>query len=135
MIRLFALIPGCLILGTSFAGAVPARPRYEPPEAPKPAAALTIHGVWRGTLLTKGTSVEIGFTADGKVQYSRPNKDGTGKLGSSGSWRLEGNKVIFDINQYSEHRGVLIGNVIEGESSNKTGLRGTFRLERVGPGR
>jgi hypothetical protein len=46
---------------------------------------------------------------------------------------LTGTKVVIEINMYSEHRGTVIGDIMEGESTNKSGMRGQFRLQRKIP--
>ena len=116
------------------AHAAPARPLYQPPDPPKSAEFFILHDtVWEGSFFqASGKTVRITFMTDGRVVYQGLSGKGVDKT-SPGNWKLTGNKIAFDVNKYSEHVGTLVGDVIEGESTNKGGLRGPFRLQRVGP--
>ena len=59
----------------------------------------------------------ITFAADGTLTYNG---------GTTGIWRLSGNQLYFEINRYSEHRGPILGNMVQGESSNKAGREADF---------
>lgn len=74
----------------------------------------------------------ITFERDGKLTYRTSPNDVNSS--SPGMWRLTGNELFFEINQYSEHRGPVIGNVVQGDSLNKANMRDRFRLERIEPG-
>lgn len=58
---------------------------------------------------------KVTFNADGTLLYDAPGG------GSSGNWKLEGNVLCFDINNYSEYKTIVNGNVIEGTGRNKAG--------------
>jgi len=125
-----------VVLGAAHAAyAVPARPLYEPPAPQKSTPSVDLRGsTWQG----KAFAVDVTFTfeTDGSVTYHRGGKGFKGaKAGiAKGSWSLTGDNLYFDINnKTSEHRGIVAGNVIRGESSNRSGMRGTFHLERVAP--
>ena len=62
MKRLLAVV--CLLLGLSAVYAVPARPLYEPPEAPKPAPVFDLRGSsWEGQIFAM--QCRITFELDG----------------------------------------------------------------------
>ncbi|MBM3997537.1 MAG: hypothetical protein FJ303_25830 [Planctomycetes bacterium] len=107
--------------------AAPARPLYVPPppgvEHEFPNLADT---VWKGHFFNPSGSIHVTFHRDGTLTYT----DGSGN--SPGVWRRTGDQVYIEINKYSEHRGPILGDVIQGESTNKGNLRGNFRLQRVG---
>jgi hypothetical protein len=133
MKRMLALTVAWSALALSIAGAVPARPLYEPPAAAAPPVMLNLAGTtWQGKLLS-GNEVQIVFEPNGVLIYRTPKN--IAAKGSPGSWTLIGNQIVFDINKFSEHRGIVNGDVMEGDSSNKNGLRGTFRLQRFSPGK
>ncbi len=111
--------------GLAFAaGAVPARLPYMPEAPPKPPEVQVLAGsVWRGQLYDPNS--RIVFNGDGTLTYGEPG--GT----TAGSWRLEGNKLFFEINKYSEYDTVLLGDVIQGEGWNKAGQRCKPLLKRI----
>ena len=96
------------------AGAVPARPLYEPEPPAKPTLAPILAGTtWVGKLFSEGE--KISFYTDGTLLYGDP-----GNGGSRGSWKLDGNQLFFEINQYSEYQTVVRGDVI-GVSAQQSG--------------
>src|SRR5262245_1821389 len=109
----------CMLVwvGVAVAAAAPSRPLYVPPELPAPPSAFELGGTtWEGQMLVQGMIATIFFAPDGTVNYSRAGKGGKAAEGK-GSWTLTGNAVTFDINKFSHHKGVITGNIIEGESS------------------
>jgi hypothetical protein len=118
-----------LLLAFTMADGAPAQPRYEPPEAPKsPPGPLELSGtVWDGVFF--GGPARITLHPDGTLTY-RHNAEV-----APGLWRGTGADTLYiEINRYSEHRGTLKGNVIQGHSTNRGGMTGEFRLQRVIPG-
>src|SRR5687768_16216184 len=70
------------------------------------------------------------FEPDGTLSYS--HKGGNFR---SGTWRMEGNTVYFQVNkQYREFRGTVTGNILTGESWNKAGKRWKTEMQRAAPG-
>jgi hypothetical protein len=125
-----------IILGAGLAGAAPARPLYQPKareHAASPNDAL--HGsTWEGVCFNSPCVIKL--KGDGTLQYYNYSRKGGGKdltSPSPGLWRFAGEHLIFEINKYSEHRGVYCGDIIHGESTNKAGSRGKFSLHRVIP--
>lgn len=103
---------------------VPARPLYEPEMIPLPTVRANVAGTsWEGTLFSSGS--KITFKDGGLLEYGE-----AGNI-SPGIWRMEGEILRFEINQYSEYKTVIKGNVIEGEGSNRGGMQCKVRLLRV----
>ena len=122
MMRAIACLCAWSALGFGVAGAVPARPLYEPPEPPKIAAPDLRDTAWQGI---EAPDRNIYFHSDGQLSYTR------GQAGF-GTWRLEGNVVYFEFNKcYREFRGVFQGDVIQGDSWNIAGKRWMTTLKRV----
>ena len=120
-------------LALCMAHGAPARPLYQPPEPPKSDPLIDVRNtVWEGAFFTAGRHVSVAFAADGTLIYRGLDKGKVTGAASSGNWILIGNKIVFDINKYSDHNGTIQGNIIDGESTNKGGMSGRFRLERVG---
>ena len=118
MRRALALSIAWLTVAMGAAYAVPARPLYQPPEPPKD---FTFHDL-RGTLWKGPEPADsyLQFNADGTLSYYA----GGGK--GNATWKQEGNKVYFEINNgYREFRGTINfeGNAIQGDSWNKAGKR------------
>jgi hypothetical protein len=102
--------------------AAPARPLYEPPAPPPP--PLELRGTtWKAFLF--GGYVHLTFAPDGRLDY----RDGNER--SSGTWRLTGNALYFQINGYSEYEGTVLGNAAQGHSWNKSNQRAPFHMNRV----
>jgi hypothetical protein len=98
------------------------------PDPPPP--QLDLRGTtWHGKCF--GIPCFITLEPNGTLTY-RVNKNDPNT--SPGVWRLTGDQLFFEINQFSEHRGPIINNTVQGESSNKSGMRGKFQLQRVAPG-
>jgi hypothetical protein len=107
------------------AHAVPARLPYMPQDPPKaPVISVLAGTVWRGMLFMDNSRIE--FKSDGTLTYGEPGST------SPGSWRLEGGKLLFEINKYSEYDTVWQGDVIQGIGWNKAGERCKPLLRREG---
>jgi hypothetical protein len=117
-----------LIAAFAAVDAAPARMLHQPAGAPTiPPAQPSLAGTtWQGMCFN--IPCWITLKADGTLTY-RTSKDDNST--SPGVWSLTGNQLVFEINQYSTHRGIVADNFVTGDSSNKDGLRGTFRLQRV----
>lgn len=111
-----------VVCAASMAFAVPARPLYEPPQLPKIAPPPLLGGTtWTGTLFIPNSRVT--FNPDGTLHY------GENGSGSPGTWKLEGNNLSFQINQYSEYKTMIVnGNAIEGIGWNKAGEKCSVKL-------
>jgi hypothetical protein len=129
MKRLFACCFAWLVLAFGSAQGVPARPRYEPPDPPKPSPPMTnLRGTtWHGHFFS--TDCQVTFEHNGALTYRRNQET------DPGFWKLSDNNVVIEINMYSEHRGTVTGNIMEGQSTNKSGMRGQFRLQLGNPGK
>jgi hypothetical protein len=100
--------------------AVPARPLYEPEPIPKLSPTASLAGTtWVGMLFIPNSRVT--FNADGTLVYGG---------NSPGTWKLDGVKLTFQINQYSEYDTVINDNVIEGIGWNKAGEKCQPKLYR-----
>ena len=115
------------IAALSLAQAKPVRPDRVPSEPAPPTPAANVLGMWEGKMLS-GFVVRVQFEPGGTLRYFS-NK--AMERSSPGKWILTGNTIVFDINNFSEHRGVILGDVMKGESSNKKGTKGEFLLRRV----
>ena len=130
MMRVIGLSLMWLPLAFCMAHGAPARPLHVPPEPPKTTPVFDVRGTaWEGSFFApSGRSVWFAFNPDGTISYRGiPHGDM-----ATGRWTLSGNKIVFDVNNYSHHTGTLQGDVIEGESTNVGGMRGPFRIQRVG---
>jgi hypothetical protein len=112
-----------LALTLSVAHAVPARPLYEPIGPQKLALPINLgESVWIGQLFTPNEKVT--FHADGTLSYSE------GGFGNRGTWRLTGDKLFFQINNFSEYHTTVVGDVIQGTGTNKSGQSCKTLLKR-----
>jgi hypothetical protein len=104
--------------------AVPARPRYEPPEPP---ILIDLRGTtWQGKDLTVANRVYV-FESDGTLHYGKNNPSSL-----KGSWKLDGNEVYFEMNnRFREFKGIIQGDTMTGESWNKSGKRWQTTFHRV----
>lgn len=111
------------VLVINLIGAAPARLPLEP-KLPPP--QLELRGTtWQGQ--DHVPNYRITFESDGTLTYGY-----NGKANRGGSWTLEGNKLYWEVNkQYREFRGTVVGNVIQGDSWNKTGKRWQTHLNQV----
>ena len=116
MKRLHACILVLMALGVL--DAAPARPLYEPPEPPKLATPISLGGTyWFGKCFVD--NFWIIFENNGTITYGY-----TGHKWNSGSWKLDGNNLYFEMNKkYLEFRGTVTGNTIQGEAWNVPGSR------------
>jgi hypothetical protein len=109
---LFAIVG--LALAISMAQAVPARPLYEPAEPSKLMFPIDLReSVWIGRLFAENEKVTL--HADGTLSYSEGGPD------NRGTWRLTGDKLFFQINNFSEYHTTVVGDVIQGTGTNKSG--------------
>lgn len=111
--------------------AAPARLPYQPAHAPSEPPQIQLGGTtWKGACYD--IPCWITFEPGGKLTYrTQPNNMITG---SPGFWRLTGNQLFFEIAQYSEHRGTIVGDSVQGDSTNKANMRARFQLQRLAPG-
>ncbi len=129
-----------LVAAISIAYAIPARPLYvppEPPRAPTPAPVVSVYlggSAWLGKL--NAINRLFVFEADGTVSYRTPASKAN-PIKGRGSWRVEGNTLIFDHfitkgNTILEFRGTIKdSNTIVGESTSKTGGKTMQTLQRT----
>lgn len=124
------------LLALSGVQGAPMKPLYQPPSPPGAEAGYQLGGtVWRGVSLSK-LPFELVFEHGGTLRYHVVNNGPGGRAagpGSPGSWKIFGNQVIFDINKYTDHDGVITGNEMRGTAVNRANQRGTFSLKRVSP--
>jgi hypothetical protein len=126
MKRLLGLLFAWSLLALGVAQAVPARPRYEPPDPPKAPPPLSLSGTtWLGRLYAENEQVT--FNADGTLTYGHGKGGGT----SPGVWRLTGNQLYFEINKWSEYQTTITGDIIHGNGWNKSGQICQPLLKRV----
>lgn len=124
-----ACVLAWLVLAAGIAQAVPARLPYESEEPDLPRELDLPGTIWQGKIFNGDAWVT--FQPDGTLIYST---DRAQKDRSPGTWKLAGQLLYLEVNRFSEHRGVVKGNVIQGDSTNKAGARGQFRLHRATPG-
>jgi hypothetical protein len=106
--------------------AVPARPLYVPPEQPKPPPPFVFAGThWVGKCYAD--NFWIIFEKNGSLTYGY-----SGNTFKNGTWNLQGNALYFEMNnKYLEFRGVMNGDVIQGESWNVAGSRWATYFSRM----
>jgi hypothetical protein len=114
-------------LTISVAHAVPIRPLYEPPN--RDTEPLDFRGtVWDGKTY-EGGALRLKLEPNGILNY-----DYQGNKSTAGSWNSDGNILYFEMNQrYLEFRGSRIGNTIDGDTWNVTGLRWKTHLKLALP--
>lgn len=116
---ILSMIAWCAVAAAS---AAPARPLYEPPAPPRLVLIDLRNTQWHGT---EPADRNIFFHADGSLGYLQGQK-------SFGTWKITGDTIYFEFNnRYREFRGVIKGNVIQGESWNVTGKRWQTLLDRT----
>ena len=113
-----------LALALSIAPAAPARLPYEPAPRVEPVLIDLRNTTWIGMLYHENS--KITFHPDGTLTYGEPGG------GSPGLWKLTGDKLYFEINQYSEYQATVQGDVIRGKGVNKAGQACSPNLKRVG---
>jgi hypothetical protein len=102
----------------------PSRPLYEPPE-PAPLTVDLRGTTWQGQ--DHVANYRVTFEPDGTMTYGYNNRFNRG-----GSWKLEGNKLYFEVNKkYREFNGIVNGDILQGDSWNVTGKRWQTNLRRV----
>jgi hypothetical protein len=120
-----------LLVGFAVTEAAPIRqPRGPLPSAePDPLDFRGTH--WFGKTY-EGTDWTVIFEPNGRVTNIE-----NGRTYTVGSWKATGgNSVYMELNQvYYEFRGVLAGDVLAGDSSNKAGLRWKTTFQRVASNR
>jgi hypothetical protein len=118
----------------SVAYAIPARPLYLPPEPPRPPVApppvpTNLAGTaWLGKYSTVNRIFIL--EGDGTVSYRAPASKAA-PFKNRGTWRVEGNTLIFE-HFVMEFRGVIQdANSIVGVSTLKTGAKTPQTLQRT----
>lgn len=120
-LAILPIIAWC-VLTASIARAAPARRLYEPLEQPRAPEFDLRDTQWHGP---EAADHNIFFHADGTLGYTRGQK-------AFGTWKLDGNVLTFEFNKrYREFRGVIRGDVIQGESWNVAGKRWQSLLKRA----
>jgi hypothetical protein len=125
--RLLALVVVWLVVALGMLQAAPGRPLYLPPEPPKPMPLFDLRDTtWSG--MAFNMQMVVTFRRDGSLVYH-------GNKSVPGSWTLEGNRVYFEINKKaSEHRGTILGDAIDGRSTNAVQKLNTpLSLRRMPP--
>src|SRR5262245_7541867 len=99
--RSLPLLAVWFVLALGLAQAAPNRPRYEPPDAPKPAPRFDLRGTtWQGQDHTPNH--RITFHADGTLTYGINDK----KYQKGSSWTFDGKNLYFEVNEkYREFKG------------------------------
>jgi hypothetical protein len=69
-------------------------------------------------------SFQLTFKQDGQIVYVKGGKT------HGGAWALKGNKIHFDVNDYSFWEGVIEGDEMTGTCTNKDDLKGTWSASR-----
>jgi hypothetical protein len=114
----------CVFITLNIAHAIPARPLFVPHVQPAPVATPTLAGTtWVGTLYAENE--RVAFFAGGRLTY------GQGDSSSPGTWSLQGNNLYFQINEYSEYKTIVNGDVIQGIGWNKAGQQCKPVLRRM----
>lgn len=101
------------------------RRRLEEARQQRQAALVNLEGtVWKGS--DHLGEWEITFEARGRLHYRRGDTSATGR------WRLDGSSIFFDINNFSEREGRIIGTTMDLTVKNKDGRswRETLTKER-----
>ena len=114
------LLACCFVLiALGVLDAAPARPIYEPP---KPAGPISLAGTyWFGKCYVD--NYWMIFEEQGTINWGYGQLDAK-KAGSTGTWKLEGNKLYFEFNQKTlEFKGTTDGQLIEGLTFNNSGSR------------
>jgi hypothetical protein len=102
----------------SVGDAAPSRPLYQAPDPPVLATPISLAGTyWFGKCYVD--NFWIIFEPNGTITYGY-----SGSKWNSGSWKVEGNSLYFEMNKrYLEFRGTIQGETIQGESWNVQGSR------------
>ncbi|MBM3997431.1 MAG: hypothetical protein FJ303_25290 [Planctomycetes bacterium] len=111
-------------LACNFTAAAPVRKPLGPP----PTEEIEFReSRWIGKTYEGNTWIIV-FHADGKVT----NTDGSTTYKNSGNWRALGTAIHMDLNnKYYEFRGIVVGDQLDGDSSNVTGLRWKTSFRRM----
>lgn len=111
-------------LSAGMAAAVPARPLYEPEPMLKLQVIPNLAGTtWEGMLYLANS--KITFNPDGTLVYGEHGS------GSPGTWTFDGLNLHFQINQYSEYKTIVSGDIIQGVGINKAGQECKPVLHRI----
>jgi hypothetical protein len=123
-----AVVAFVSLVAASVLAAAPARRLYEPPEPPKQFETITLAGTyWFGTCYVP--NFWIIFEPNRTITYGY-----NGNKWNSGSWKLEGNNLYFEMNKrYLEFRGTVTGNSIQGEAWNVQGSRWKTSFTKTTP--
>ena len=97
-----------------------------PPKSERPTTDLAGTS-WRGTD-SDGDEYTLHFKADGRLEADTPKGPQR-----KATWKLDGNKIYFEFNnRYSEYRGTLKGDVMEGTAENARGRTWTWKFRKIG---
>ncbi len=126
MQRLLLIILICTLAALPSVHAVPARLPNDATARPT-LDPFDLHGSrWSGSDIESG-DWEITFEKDGGITYTY-----NGRTFRNGSWKWQGNALYFETNQkYYEFRGMVLGDVIDGESHNVKGVRWHTSMYRI----
>ena len=131
--RLCASLLTFVGIAIGVAHGVPSRPLYLPPEPPSLPPMVTVHGTtWSGHLYVDNENVT--FHADGTLTYTHGQIGNHVGGGSPGNWKLTGNHLWFQINNWSEFETTVTGDTIQGTGNNKGGQKTNALMRRVGTG-
>ncbi|HMP57931.1 MAG TPA: hypothetical protein PKD86_01150 [Gemmatales bacterium] len=107
--------------------AAPTQPAKPPPQADPSRLEGT---TWRG-VDSDGDEYTLRFLPDGALQADTPQ----GRKAQA-SWKITGDEVYFQFNnRYSEYRGRLRGDTMEGTAENVRGRTWTWRFRKVDTGK
>jgi outer membrane biogenesis lipoprotein LolB len=82
---------------------------------------------WTGTD-SDGDYYEYHFQPDGRLHYKSPS----GSF-ANGTWKQDGDNIYFEMNKrFSEHKGTIKGDRMEGEAWNTKGHRWTWVADKKG---
>jgi hypothetical protein len=102
--------------------AAPRQPRFEPPEPPERPAPISLAGTyWYGKCYAD--NFWLIFEEQGTINWGYGNLDAK-KSGSTGTWRLDGNRIYFEFNKKTlEFEGTTDGTTLKGLTFNNSGSR------------
>lgn len=97
-----------------------------PPLAPESRTPTVANTVWEGTD-SDGDHYVYRFQSSGALHYT--SRTGNWK---NGTWSQDDRTIYFEMNsKYSEYKGHIVANQMEGEASNTVGRRWTWRAKKV----
>jgi hypothetical protein len=127
-------VAGCfalLVVGLALSDAAPVREPRGPLPSMGPEPINFSGSQWFGKTY-EGTDWHITFEPGGGITNIE-----TGRVYKTGSWKATGpNSVYMELNGvYYEFRGVVTGDILAGDSSNKAGLRWKTTFQRLAQSR